>query len=71
MNQTFSREGVRDDVFKEGCYEFLILVTLNSLGLISKLERREIFFNNHEVEFLLNKPNQISQPMCMNTQIYD
>ena len=55
----------------EGCCEFLILVTLNSLELISQLERREIVFNNLEVEFLFNESYQISQPMCMNTQIYE
>ena len=54
-----------------GCCEFFKLVTLNSLGLIPQLERREIIFNNLEVEFLFNESNQISQLMCMNTQIYD
>ena len=53
----------------EGCYECLRLVTLNSLGLIPQLERREKVFNNLEVEFLFNESDQISQPMCMNTQI--
>ena len=52
----------------EGCYEFLRLVTLNSLGLIPQLERREIIFNNLEVEFLFNESYQISQIMYMNTQ---
>ena len=60
-----------DGVFIEGCCELLGLVTLNSLGLILQLERREIVFNNLEVEFLFNESDQISQPMCMNTQIYD
>ena len=60
-----------DGVLMEGCYEFLRLVTLNSLGLIPQLERREIIFNNLEVEFLFNELDQISQPMCMNTQIYE
>ena len=55
----------------KGCCEFLRLVTLNSLGLIQQLERREIVFNNLEVEFLFNESNQISQPMCRNTQIYE
>ena len=60
-----------DGVLIEGCYEFLRLMTLNSLGLIPQLERREIAFNNLEVEFIVNESNQISQPMCMNTQIYE
>ena len=55
----------------EGYCEFLRLVTLNSLVLIPELERREIIFNNLEVEFLFNESDQISQPMCMNTQIYE
>ena len=59
-----------DGVLIEGCCEFK-LVTLNSLGLIPQLERREIVFNNLEVEFLFNESDQISQPMCMNTQIYE
>ena len=67
----FSKRSVRDGVLIEGCCEFLQLVTLNSLGLISQLERREIIFNNLKVEFLLNESNQISQLMCMNTQKYD
>ena len=66
-----SKTSVRDDVLIEGCYEFLRLVTVNSQGLIPQLEKREIIFNNLEVEFLFNESNQISQPMCMNTQIYD
>ena len=53
----------------EGCSEFLILVTLNSLGLIPQLERREIVFNNLEVEFIFNESDL--GPMCMNTQIYE
>ena len=44
-----------DGVLIEGCCEFLRLVTLNSLGLISQLERREIVFNKFEVEFLFNE----------------
>ena len=59
-----------DGVLIEGCCEFLRLVTLNSLGLIPQLERREIIFNNLEVEFLFNESDQISQAMYMNTQIY-
>ena len=59
-----------DGVLMGGCYEFLRLVTLNSLGLISQLERREFVFNNLEVEFLFNESDQTSQTMCMNTQIY-
>ena len=62
---------MRDGVLIGGCCEFLRLVTLKSLGLIPRLERREIIFNNLEVEFLLNESGQISQPMCMYTQIYD
>ena len=50
---------------------FLRLVTLNSLGLIPQLERREIVFNNLKVEFLFNESEQISRPMCMNIQIYE
>ena len=50
------------------CCEFLRLVTLNSLGLISQFKGREIFFNNLEVEFLFNESNQISQPMCKTTK---
>ena len=60
-----------DGLLIEGCYKFLRLVTLNSLGLIPQLERREIIFDNLEVQFLFNESDQISQPMCMNTQIYD
>ena len=45
--------GVRDGVLIEGCYEFLKLMTLNSLGLIPQLERREIIFNNLKVEFFI------------------
>ena len=60
-----------DGVLIEGCCEFLRLMTLNSLGLIPQLERREIAFNNLEVEFIVNESDQISQPMCMNTQIYE
>ena len=44
-------------------------MTLNSLVLIHQLERREIIFNNLEVEFLFNESYQISQPMCMNQKI--
>ena len=64
----FSKRRVRDGFLIEGCSEFSRLVTLNSLGLIPQLERREIIFNNLEVEFLFNESDQISQPMCMNTQ---
>ena len=46
----------------ERCCEFLRLASLNS-GLISQLERREIIFNNLEVEFLFNESDQISQTM--------
>ena len=60
-----------DGVLMEGCCEFLRLVTLNSLGLIPQLERREIIFNVREVEFLFNESDQISQPMCLNTKIYE
>ena len=60
-----------DGVLIEGCCEFLRLVTLNSQGLIPQLKRREIIFNNLELEFLFNESDQISQPMRMNTQIYD
>ena len=49
-----------DSVLIEGCCEFLRLVTLNSIGLIPQLERREIIINNLEVEFLLNESYQIS-----------
>ena len=70
-NQVLSNRSVRDGVLIEGCCEFLRLVTLNSLELIPQLKRREIIFNNLEVEFLFNESNQISQPMCMNTQIYE
>ena len=55
----------------EGCYEFLRLVTLNSLGLIPQLDRRAIGFNNLDVEFLFNKSDKISQPIFINTQIYE
>ena len=58
-------------VLIEGYYEFLRLMTLNCLGLIPQLERREITFNSLEVEFLFDESDQISQLMCMNTQIYD
>ena len=58
-------------VFLEGCFKFLRLVTLNSLGLLPQLDRREIIFNNLEVEFLFNESHQISQLMCINIQIYD
>ena len=71
MNQNLSNRSVMDGVLMEGCCEFLRLVTLNSLGLIPQLERREIVFNNLEVEFLFNESEKISQPMCMNTQIYE
>ena len=60
-----------DGVLIEGCREFVRLVTLNSLSLTPQLERREIVFSNLELEFLFNESNHISQPMCMNTQIYD
>ena len=60
-----------DGVWIEGFCEFLRLVTLNSLGLIPQLNMREIVFNNLEVEFLFNESDQISQPMCINTQIYE
>ena len=36
-------EGVRDGVLIKGYYEFLRLVTLNSLGSISQLEHRGLF----------------------------
>ena len=70
VGQNFSKRSVRDGVLIEGCYTFLRLVTLNSPGLIPKFERREIIFNNLEVEFLFNESEHISQPMSMNTQIY-
>ena len=50
-NQNLSNRSIRDGVLIEGCCKFLRLVTLNSLGLIPQLERREIVFNNLEVEF--------------------
>ena len=48
-----------DGVLIEGCCDFLRLVTLNSLGLIPQLERREIIFNNLEVDFIFNESDQI------------
>ena len=62
----YQRVDVRDNILTRGCYEFLRLLSLNSLGLISQLERRGIIFSNLEVGFLFNKSDQISQPLCMN-----
>ena len=58
-----------DGVLIEGCSKFLRLVVLNFLCLISQLERRERIHNFLQVEFLFKESDQISQPMCMNSQI--
>ena len=44
VEANISRGGVHDGVLVEGCYEFLRLVTLNSLGLNPKIgEERNHF----------------------------
>ena len=54
-NQDFKRGCVRDGVFMEGFCQFSRWLTLNSLGIISQLERRGNIFNNLEVGFLFNE----------------
>ena len=52
----------------EGCCEFLILVTLNSLGLIPQLERREIALITLKWSFYSINQTKFHS---MNTQIYE
>ena len=46
-NQNFAMGAVRDGILIERCHELERLVTLNSLGLISQLERRGIVMENY------------------------
>ena len=58
-NQNFAMGSVKDGILIERCHELERLVTLNSLGLISQLERRGIVFKNQELGSLFNESYKI------------